>query len=257
MGNRPTAGHDAAAPPMTAHFHTTRWSVVARSGASDMVTAQRALGELCEQYWFPLYAHARRSGRDDADASDLVQSFCADLLGRGGMAQASPEHGRFRHYLLGAFTHFVRNTARTARTQKRGGDVAHQAWHEAAARYEPEADAADGPEQVFTRRWAFAVLDRAMARLREDYATPSRTAWWTELQPLLLAAGERTAAAAVAARLGATEGAVRVALHRLRQRWRELVRDEIAQTVADPAEIDDELAALQAALAMGRPPSGA
>lgn len=238
---------------MTARFHTTRWSLVARSAADDTTTARRALGELCEQYWFPLYAHARRSGRDDGDASDLVQAFCAQLLEHGGLDHATPAAGRFRHYLLGAFTNFVRNTARERRAAKRGGDVTTWPWHEAAARYSLETREQDAPDRVFERRWAFAILDRAMARLRDDHATPGRRDLWNALQPSLLADGPRGELARLAERLGSSEGALRVALHRMRQRWRELVRDEVAQTVADPADIDDELRALQSALALGRP----
>lgn len=239
--------------PMSARFHTTRWSLVARSGAADAATARRALGELCEQYWFPLYAHARRQGHDDDDARDLVQSFCAQLLERGGLAAATPTAGRFRHYLLGAFANFSLNQVRAARAGKRGGDATTIAWHDAAERYAPEARSQDAPEQVFERRWAFALLDRAMERLRVDYATPRRRELWDVLQPALLAGDDRGATAAMAARLGTSDGAVRVAMHRLRSRWRELVRDEVAQTVADPGDIDDELQALQAALAGGRP----
>ncbi len=238
---------------MSAHFHTTRWSVVTRSAAADQATASRALGELCEQYWFPLYAHARRSGRGDDEARDLVQAFCAQLLEHGGLDGATPARGRFRHYLLGAFTHFAHNAQRAERREKRGGAATTWAWHAAAERYALEAHQHDGPEAVFERRWAFAVLDRAMARLAADHDTPARRELWQALQPALLADDDRERARAIAARLRTTEGAVRVALHRMRARWREFVRDEVAQTVVDPADVDDELLALQAALAWGRP----
>ncbi len=230
-------------------FHTTRWSLITRAGASEPATAARALGELCELYWLPLYAFARRQGRDDHAACDLVQSFCAELLEHGGLAGANANVGRFRNYLLGAFRHFVDNTQRSARAAKRGGAVTTWRWDDAAERYALAVRGEPDPRQAFERQWAMALLERAQQRLREEHATPSKQELLAALQPHLLGAHDRTGAADVALHLGSTEGAVRVALHRLRTRLRELIRDEVAQTVAEPGEIDDELRALQAALA--------
>lgn len=230
-------------------FHTTRWSLVTRAAATEPATAARALGELCEIYWLPLYAFARRSGQDDHTASDLVQAFCAQLLEHGGLNGATADVGRFRNYLLGAFRHFVGNAARGERAQKRGGTVATWNFDDAAERYALACRGEPDPQQAFERQWAQALLERAQQRLREEHATPSKRELLAALHPHLLGEHDRASAIEVARQLGSTEGAVRVALHRLRTRLRDLIRDEVAQTVADPGEIDDELRALQAALA--------
>lgn len=235
---------------MASSFHTTRWSLVARTGAADAAAAQRALGELCELYWPPLYAYARKRGLADDDARDAVQTFCVQLLERGGVDGARPEAGRFRAYLLGAFANALRNEARAAHAQKRGGGRLPFALDDAAA-YEAIAAPADGPEQAFLRRWAQALLDRAKARLRDEYRDKGKAAVHDELSQALLGADDGAYARAAATRLDATAGAVRVALHRLRRRFGELVREEVAATVQDPAEVEDELGAIMQALAMG------
>ena len=229
-------------------FHTTRWSMVVRAAAGDPAVAQRALGELCELYWPALYAFVRRSGRSEADALDLVQSFCAQLLDRGGLGGADRQEGRFRHYLLGALRHFLDNSARHERAAKRGGSELHWSLDDAEARYAAEPPGA-GPERLFERRWAMALLDRATARLRDEYEARGRRAVLDALEQALLGDDRAACHQDVARRLGTTEGAVKVALHRLRARLRELIRDEVLQTVTDPAAVDDELRALFAALA--------
>ncbi len=236
-------------PPVAMALPTTRWSVVTRAAAADPATARRALGELCEAYWAPLHAFACRLGLDDDTARDRVQSFCLQLLQRGGVDGADRAVGRFRNYLLGAFRNFLRNEARAERSFARGGGVAPVEL-DAAALAGPDGQQ---PERLFEQRWAWALLDRARLRLRADYDTPAKQRLLLRLEPALLGQ-DAGRSAAVARELGTTEGAVRVALHRLRQRWRELVREEVAQTVDDPAGIDDELRALRDALAGGRPP---
>ena len=228
---------------------TTRWSLVARTGAADRATAQRALGELCEAYWEPLHAYAQRVCPVGVDARDLVQAFCVQLLQHGGVAAADPGRGRFRHYLLGAFANFLRNQARAGRADKRGGGMPTVDLDAAADVGDRQLD----PEHLFERRWAQALLDRALARLRNEHTTAPKQALLAQLEPALLGCDDAARSAEVAQALGSSEGAVRVALHRLRQRWRDLVRDEVAQTVADPAEVDDELRALRTALARSRP----
>lgn len=233
------------------HFRSTRWSLVARASSTDRGAAQVALGELCSTYWFPLYAFARRRGISDADSLDLVQSFCAELLERGGLAGADRDRGRFRHYLLGAFRHFADNQARAARREKRGGQAMQWSFDDAAERYTGDHDLGADPEHLFERRWALALLERATTRLRDEYATPVKRSLFAALSPALLGEADPPTAASVAAILGCSEGAVRVALHRLRSRMRELIRDEVLQTVADPADVDAELAALRATLSLG------
>lgn len=226
----------------------TRWSLVARSGSADRGTARRALGELCEAYWQPLLGYARQLGRPDDDARDLVQSFCLQLLERGGVDGADAGRGRFRDYLRRAFRNFLHNRARHERAAVRGGgrplaDVAD---------VEPDDDGRGDPEQVFEQRWAYALLDRARQRLHAEHQEPRKRELLRQLEPFLLGDAD-AGTAAVAQALGCSDGAVRVALHRLRSRWRELVRDEVADTVDDPALVDDELRTLRAALGRGRP----
>lgn len=230
-------------------FQTTRWSLVARAADRDPATAQRALGELCELYWFPLYAFVRRTGHDEADALDTVQAFCAQLLERGGLDGADRTRGSFRTYLLGALRHFVANQQRAERAGKRGGGCAPFSLDAAEARYAAEPADAASPERLFERRWAQALLERALSGLRAEYAARGKQDLLAALEPALLADAAAARHQDLAARLGTTEGAVKVALHRLRGRLRERIRDEVLQTVADPAAVDDELRHLFAALA--------
>ncbi|MCU0862755.1 MAG: sigma-70 family RNA polymerase sigma factor [Planctomycetes bacterium] len=230
-------------------FHSTRWSLVTRSASSDRATAQQALGELCTTYWLPLYAFARRSGASDDDARDQVQSFCAELLQHHGLAHADRERGRFRHYLLGAFRHHVAKGYRAAAAARRGGEVTLWSLDDAETRYRVEEHERDSPEAAFERRWALALLARATDRLRAEHVAPAKQALLTALEPSLLGTDDAPQHAAVATRLGTTEGAVRVALHRLRGRLRDLIRDEVLQTLADPDQLEDELRALQQAVA--------
>lgn len=230
----------------------TRWSLVARSGSADRGTARKALDELCEAYWQPLLGYARQLGRPDDDARDLVQSFCLQLLERGGVDGADADRGRFRDYLRRAFRNFVHNRARHERAAVRSGtrpavDVAD---------VEPDDDGRGDPEQLFEQRWAYALLDRARQRLHAEHQEPKKRALLQHLEPFLLGDAD-AGTAAVAPALGCSDGAVRVALHRLRSRWRELVRSEVADTVDDPALVDDELRTLRQALGRGRPATSA
>jgi DNA-directed RNA polymerase specialized sigma24 family protein len=229
-------------------FHTTRWSLVARTGATDAATAARALGELCELYWPPLYAFLRRGGHGEHDALDTVQAFCVHLLERGGLGGADAQAGAFRHYLLGALRHFVANRRRAAAAERRGGGVLPFALDGAEAGYAAEPAHGDSPERVFERRWAAALLARAHGRLRDEYAARGKGDLFARLEPALVVADDAMRHQDTAAALGTTEGAVKVALHRLRARMRELIRDEVLQTVSDPAAVDGELTALFAAL---------
>lgn len=229
----------------------TRWSLVARTGAADRGTARTALGELCEAYWQPLLGYARQLGRPDDDARDLVQSFCLQLLERGGVDGADADRGRFRDYLRRAFRNFVHNRARHERAAVRGGgrpavDVAE---------VEPDDLGRGDPEQLFEQRWAYALLDRARQRLHDEHQEPKKRELLRQLEPFLLGDAD-AGTATVAQALGCSDGAVRVALHRLRGRWRELVRSEVADTVDDPALVDDELRTLRQALGRGRPAVG-
>lgn len=231
---------------MTDAFATTRWTLVLAAGQGT----GRALGELCALYRAPLLAHARRRGLSPADAADAVQGFLARLLRLESLATARRERGRFRAFLLGSFNHYLADLRDHARAEKRGAGLFPPldiAATEAALAAAPSADLT--PDRAFDRAWALALLDTVTARLRTEHAAPDdRTAQFDALLPCLAGRTADTPHADLAARLGLTEPAVRVALHRLRQRYRQLLREEVAQTVALPDDIDQELRHLLAAL---------
>ncbi|MCK6478732.1 MAG: sigma-70 family RNA polymerase sigma factor [Planctomycetes bacterium] len=238
-----------ATPPGSARFRTTRWSLVVAAGAAEGTEGRAALETLCRDCWFPLYAFARRGGAAPADAADLVQGFFADLLEREGIAAADPARGRFRTFLLAAFRHFASKERERARALKRGGGaVLPLDFSDGESRYLAEPADDRTPERIYERRWALALLDRVLADLRADYAG-ERAVLFETLGPWLAAAGDPPSHAEAAARLGLSEGAVRVALHRLRRRYRDLLRGAIAETVGSPEEVDDEIRHLLEALA--------
>jgi DNA-directed RNA polymerase specialized sigma24 family protein len=227
----------------TARFHTTRWSLVTRAAGAPG-EARRALDELCEAYWYPLYAYLRRKGETEDDARDLVQGFLADLLERGRLG-ADPARGRFRSYLLGALVHHASNTRRRARADKRGGGRALESL-DGEARYALEPDHGETAEALFERAWALLVIERALARLGEEYGDRGAPGTFEALRGTL--AGQAPEYERVAVALGTSPGAVRVTVHRMRARLRELIRGEVAQTVADGQETEAELGLLLAAL---------
>lgn len=231
----------ATSPPQRG-FATTRWSLVA--AARDR--ADEALADLCRLYWYPLYAYVRRRGHDAAEAEDLTQAFFARLLEKNGLASVTPTRGRFRSFLLAACQNFLANEHDRAQALKRGGGRV-VSLDDADARYRREPDHGETPERLFERRWALELLDRALRRLREEYERKGKARLYDALKGTL--AGDAAAPyAALANELGLTEGAVKTAVHRLRGRYAELLREEIGETVAAPAEIDDEVRALFRAL---------
>ncbi|HUI06729.1 MAG TPA: sigma-70 family RNA polymerase sigma factor [Verrucomicrobiae bacterium] len=240
------AGNQAGHQPV---FATTHWSVVLAAGRSDAPQAQDALEQLCRTYWYPLYAYVRRRGYSPADAEDLTQAFFAWLLERKWLERADRQRGRFRSFLLTSMSNFLANEWDKARTQKRGGGrIVSLQRDEAETRCAREPADNLTPEQSFEWRWALAVLDQVMNRLSAEFARDGKAKLFEALKPCLL--GERTAQpyAALASRLAMTEGSVKVAVHRLRQRYRQLLRDEIAHTVATPEEVEEELRYLFAVL---------
>ena len=231
-------------------FATTHWSVVLAAGRTDVPQAQDALEKLCQTYWLPLYAYVRRRGYSPEDAKDLTQEFFAWLLDRNWLARADQQRGRFRSFLLTSFSHFLANEWDKARAQKRGGgQVVSLPCNAAEARcgWEPADNLT--PEQSFERRWALTLLDQVMDRLSAEYAQAGKGELFGELKPCLL--GERAAQpyAALAVKVGMTEGSIKVAVYRLRQRYRQLLRDELANTVAAPEEVEEEMRYLFAVLA--------
>ncbi|MBI4324111.1 MAG: sigma-70 family RNA polymerase sigma factor [Chloroflexi bacterium] len=230
-------------------FRTTRWSVVleARHSPDD---ASTALETLCRTYWYPLYAFVRRAGHDPHSAQDLTQEFFARFLAKNYLSDVSPEKGKFRSFLLAALKHFLADEWDKAQTAKRGGGQPllslDDATAEARYRLEPSHDLT--PDKIFDRRWALTLLEQVLTRLEAEFVDDGKKEMFEELQVFLL--GKQSAApyAQAASRLGMTEGAVKVAAHRLRRRYRELLRLEIAHTVESAGEIEGELRDLLAAL---------
>jgi RNA polymerase sigma-70 factor (ECF subfamily) len=232
----------------------TRWTVVlAAARFENPEPAMRALAELCQTYWPPLYAYIRRQGRDSHEAEDLTQEFFSRLLEKNYLADADPGKGKFRSFLLAALKHFLANEWDRARAQKRGGGhtvVALDALTaEARGRIEPADNST--PDKAYDRQWALTVLDHALKRLRLEFSDAGRERLFDELKGFLTGDEPGQSHAAIAVKCAMSEGAVKVAVHRLRRRYRDLLREEVAQTVAAPEEIDGEIRELFAAFQPG------
>lgn len=230
-------------------FATTRWSIVLSAGRDGTPAARRALAQLCETYWPPLYAYLRRMDCSPQDAEDTVQGFFARLLETGDLADVDPVRGRFRSFLLVSLKHFLSNERDRARTVKRGGRRVIESLdvQTAESRFAREPAQNRTPESLFEREWALTLLDRVQHRLAAEQVARGKSERFAVLSPHLTGdAAEHYTDAAT--RLGMTENAVKVAVHRLRQRFGELLREEIAETVATPEEVDDEVNTLFEAL---------
>ena len=232
-------------------FVTTHWSVVLDAAGSD-TKAQAALEKLCRSYWYPLYAYVRRRGHSAADAQDLTQTFFARLLEGHWVGRADPERGRFRTFLLTAMSRFLSDEWDRLRAQKRGGDVIHVPVQldSPETRYGLEPADTATPEQYYDRRWALILLETVLGRLQAEYAHEGKGEVFAVLSASLVGDRESQPYAQLAARLGMNEGAVKVAVHRLRKRYRSLLRSEISQTIAKTENVDEELRHLFAALAV-------
>ena len=231
-------------------FVTTHWSVVVAAGRNDTARARDALARLCQTYWHPLYAYVRRLGHSPPDAQDLTQEFFARLLEKNYLAGADESRGRFRSFLLASLKHFLANEWDKASAQKRGGGQTLIPIDFNAAETSCCFEPADNttPEKIFERRWALTLLDQVLRRLRAEHVRDGKEKLFEQLKSTLTEASRSVAYAEIARRLDTTEGAVKVAVHRLRQRYREVLRAEIAETVASPGEVEDELRNLFAAL---------
>ncbi|RPI91514.1 MAG: sigma-70 family RNA polymerase sigma factor [Chloroflexi bacterium] len=241
---------ESSLAPGTGKFAVTRWSVVLAAGKSESTHARAALEELCRAYWQPIYAFVRRQGHSPHDAQDLTQEFFARLLEKKYLETVDPAKGRFRSFLLASLKHFLANEWDKARALKRGGGqvlLAIEA-HSAETAYALEPVEHLNPDKLFERRWALALLHSVMARLREDYVRGGKTELFEQLKTTLTGERRSLPYADIGAALHTSEGAIKVAVHRLRQRYRELLRDEIERTVASPAEVDEEIRALFGAL---------
>ena len=226
-----------------AAFATTQWSVVVAAGQRDSPQAAEALEQLCRSYWYPLYACVRRQGYSPADAEDLTQEFFARLLARGYVARAKPHQGKFRSFLLCGLQNFLCDERDKALRLKRGGGQPVISFDAQSAedRYRMEPVDEMTPGRAFERSWAMALLERVVGRLQEEYAAAGKADLFKQLTEFRLDAPERPAYAEVAARLGLSESALTSAIYRLRQRHHQLVREEITQTLANPAEVEDEI----------------
>jgi RNA polymerase sigma factor (sigma-70 family) len=223
-------------------FVTTRWSLVLAAGGVESEHSRSAMTRLLETYWYPLYAFARRKGRDPDDACDLTQEFLLGLLDGQFLGDADPQKGRFRTFLLTAFERFLVDSWRRGHREKRGGGrpIISLSSIDAEERYRLEPADRLTPEQIYERRWAMTLLDVTMQRLEEENAAAGREDVFSVVKPIL--AGEDDSSyAELGARLGMKEGALRTAVHRLRQRFGALLRAEIEETISNPEDVDDEL----------------
>jgi RNA polymerase sigma-70 factor (ECF subfamily) len=242
--NSPHPGEEPSSP--RDYFATTRWTVVLAAGRSAAANASQALEELCHTYWLPLYTYVRRQGHSREDAEDLTQAFFARFLEKNYLAEVSSDRGRFRAFLLASLKHFLANEWDRLRRQKRGGGAALLSldWQSAEAAYQFEPADHLSPDRLYDRAWAVTLLERVLGRLREENAEPGKAEFFEQLKPFLTVGKAGIPYAQVASTLGLAEGAARVAVHRLRRRYREILRDEIGQTLSDPAQIDEEMRAL-------------
>ena len=231
-------------------FATTHWSLVLAAGRNTSSGGQAALEKLCRIYWYPLYSFVRFSGSAPADAQDLTQGFFLQLLKSNFLGAVSPRKGKFRSFLLASLKHYLSNERDRARALKRGGGRSPVSIDEQDAenRYRLEPIDRMTPEKLYERRWALTVLDLALARLKEEYASSGRLHLFDQLKEELTGGETCHSHAEIGRQLGMTPGAVKVAAHRLRKRYRECLRAEIANTLADPDEVDEEIRHLFQAL---------
>jgi RNA polymerase sigma-70 factor (ECF subfamily) len=235
------AGRDLADP---AQFGQTQWSIVlGAAGKGDVALAEQSLEKLCRIYWLPLYTYIRRQGETPHDAQDLTQEFFACLLEKDFLGSVDQTKGRFRSFLLASLKHFLSNQRDRARAQKRGGGQTPLPLDFSDAESSIGVQPADPqtPERAFQRRWAMTLLEQALARLRKEYTDRGKQVLFEQLKPTLTEGRGSVAYAELAEKLGMNEASVKMAVHRLRQHYRGVLRAEIAETVAHPSEVEDEL----------------
>ena len=234
-------------------FATTHWTAVLAAGRGDSQQADIALEELCRTYWYPLYAYVRRQGHSREDAEDLTQGFFARLLEKNYLEGISSDKGKFRAFLLVALKRFLANEWDRANRQKRGGGALPLSldWQDAETRYQINPADNLSPDKLYDRAWAVVVLERVITRLHDESNADGKADLYEQLKTFLMMGKSEIPYAQAAAVLKMSEGAVRVAVHRFRRRYRELLREEIVQTLANPAQADEEMQALFSALAGG------
>jgi RNA polymerase sigma factor (sigma-70 family) len=230
-------------------FPTTRWTLVVAAGDPQRKEARSALVSLCELYWYPLYAYLRRRGYPAEQAQDLTQEFFVRVLEGRYLDRADPVKGRFRSFILTSLKFFVADEEDRQRARKRGGGVlVPLEFSSGEERYQREPVHDETPERIFERRWALSLVDLVIQKLRDEFVHHGRPDHFEQLKVFLLGQADAPYAA-LAREMNTSEGALKVAIHRLRKRYRELFRQEIADTVADPAEVESELRYLAAVLA--------
>jgi RNA polymerase sigma-70 factor (ECF subfamily) len=245
---------DNSTPASTASgdiFATTHWTVVLAAGRRHTPQSDGALEELCRTYWFPLYAYVRRRGHSKEDAEDSVQAFFARFLAKNYLEGLSAERGRFRAFLLASLKHFLINEWKKTQRLKRGGGDATLSldWKTADTQFQVAATNEPSPDKAFDREWALALLAKVIERLRTECDAAGKSKQFEQLKIFLTAGRGVLSHAEAAKNLGMDETAVRVAVHRLRKRYRILLRDEISQTLTDPVQVDEEMRALFGAFA--------
>lgn len=242
--------HNGGLPKPDPAFNTTQWSVVLAAGQARTSQSAAALESLCRTYWYPLYAYARRRVADVAEAQDLTQAFFAELLEKCYVGSANPERGRFRAYLLTAFKHFLSKQWEKAKAQKRGGGRVFIPLNfdraDSSIRIEPAAGLS--PEQFYDQQWAITLLGKIMERLQTELDRAGKRDQFNELKGFIIGDHAGITYAQAAGRLEMTEAAAKKAASRMRQRYRELLREEISQTVQGPEEVEDEIRNLFAVL---------
>ena len=231
-------------------FATTQWSIVLAAGDVGRQDARQALSQLCLTYWYPLYAYVRRRGYSAHDAQDLTQAFFERILEKHGLEVADPARGRFRSFLLASMDHFLANEYDRRHAQKRGGGESPLSLDLTTGESRLHLELADNltPERLFERKWALTLLDEAVRRLEAEYRHTGKGPLFDALRDALTGDRDRLPYAEIGAEVGLTDNACRQAAHRLRSRYRQLLREEVARTVADPAAVDEELADLLRAL---------
>ena len=231
-------------------FATTRWTMVLAAGDRSTPQADVALEELCRTYWYPLYAYVRRHGHSRADAQDLTQAFFARLLEKNYLEKIRSDGGKFRSFLLVALKRFLANEWDRANSQKRGGGVIPLSldWQDADTRYQINPADNLSPDKLFDRAWALTVLERVITRLRDENAAEGKAKLYEQLKQFLMVGKSDISYDEASRALEMSEASLRVAVHRLRLRYRELLREEIAQTLSDPAQAEEEMQVLFSAL---------
>jgi len=234
-------------------FATTHWTAVLAAGHSGSQQAEVALEELCRTYWYPLYAFVRRQGHSREDAEDLTQGFFARLLEKNYLEGVTSDKGKFRSFLLTALKRFMANEWDHANRQKRGGGVTLLSldWQDAENRYQINPSHDLSPDKLYDRAWAMVALERVITRLGDEYRAGGKGNQYEQLKPFLMMGKSNLPYAQAGATLNLSEGAVRVVVHRFRRRYRELLREEITQTLANPAQAEEEMRALFSALSGG------